>query len=90
MKSFKDGAAAALNPALSFITPPEQTPEQAGGEPEHENSKQAAPRREAKSRRLKLLIKPSVYAEIKNNADMEGISVNEWINNALEGILRRS
>lgn len=89
MKSFKDGAAAALNPALSFITPPEQTPEQAGA-PEQESSKQAAPRREAKSRRLQLLIKPSVYAEIKNNADMEGISVNEWINNALEGILRRS
>ena len=79
-KTFKEGAAAAINPALSFITPTAPTP--AAAEQEQPT---AAPRAtETKSRRLQVLIKPSTHAEIKRRADLEGISVNEWINAALE------
>lgn len=80
-KTFKEGAAAAINPALSFITPTAPTPAAA----EQEQQPTAAPRAaETKSRRLQVLIKPSTHAEIKRRADLEGISVNEWINAALE------
>lgn len=39
---------------------------------------------EAKSRRVQLLIKPSVYQKAKEKADAQGISFNELINSLLE------
>lgn len=42
--------------------------------------------REAKTRRLQLLLTPSLYEAVKRRADTEGISVNEIINE----ILRRN
>lgn len=41
---------------------------------------------EAKSRRVQLLIKPSVYQKAKEKADAQGISFNELINSLLEEI----
>jgi hypothetical protein len=45
------------------------------------------PRKEYKSRRLQLLIQPSLYEEIKNRAEAEGLSVNEEIHNLLRQAL---
>ena len=43
--------------------------------------------RETKSKRVQLLVKPSVYQSISDLADAEGISVNELINIVLERIV---
>ena len=78
-KSFKESAQNALsNPAMQFITAP-RTPE-----PEPQS---AAPAKECKSRRLQLLIKPSIHEAIKERAAQNGTSVNDWINGALERAL---
>ena len=45
------------------------------------------PRKEYKSRRLQLLIQPSLYEEIKDRAEAEGLSVNEEIHNLLRQAL---
>jgi len=81
-KSFKESAQNALsNPAMQFITAPAapRTPE-----PEPQS---AAPAKECKSRRLQLLIKPSIHEAIKERAAQNGTSVNDWINGALERAL---
>lgn len=41
-------------------------------------------KKEPKSKRLQLLIRPSTYDAIKNKSDQTGESVNELINKALE------
>ena len=41
-------------------------------------------KKEPKSKRLQLLIRPSLYEAIKNKSDQTGESVNELINKALE------
>ena len=38
---------------------------------------------EVRSRRVQLLIQPSLYGAIKSRAEAEGISVNEIVNDAL-------
>ena len=43
--------------------------------------------RETKSKRVQLLVKPSVYQAVSDIADEEGISVNELINIVLERIV---
>ena len=43
--------------------------------------------RETKSKRVQLLVKPSVFQSISDIADEEGISVNELINIVLERIV---
>ena len=45
------------------------------------------PRKEFKSRRLQLLIQPSLYEEIRSRAEAEGLSVNEEIHNLLRQAL---
>ena len=45
------------------------------------------PRKEFKSRRLQLLIQPSLYEAIKDRAEAEGLSVNEEIHNLLRQAL---
>ena len=81
-KSLKEGAQTALStPAMQFIPAPAapRTPE-----PEPQS---AAPAKECKSRRLQLLIKPSIHEAIKERAAQNGTSVNDWINGALERAL---
>ena len=45
------------------------------------------PRKEYKSRRLQLLIQPSLYEEIRDRAEAEGLSVNEEIHSLLRQAL---
>ena len=46
-----------------------------------------APRKEYKSRRLQLLIQPSLYEAIRDRAEADGMSVNEEIHNLLRQAL---
>ena len=58
-----------INPAMQFISQPE------------ENESNAP---ETKSRRMQLLIRPSLYVKLKARATKEHKSVNELINELLE------
>lgn len=61
-------------------TPLRDTPLQA--------AKRAPQGREAKTRRLQLLLTPSLYEAVKERAEAEGISVNETISELLQTALR--
>lgn len=88
-KSFRDRAEEkrAANPAMMFITPPaeEQTEEPLRATPLQ--AKRAPQGREAKTRRLQLLLTPSLYEAVKERAEAEGISVNETIGELLQAAL---
>ena len=90
-KNFKADAAGAINPALAFITGLKEEEEQKRAAQQQEQEQPRAVQRpqppETKSRRLQLLLKPSTYNAIKERADERYISVNEWINAALEAAL---
>ena len=88
----KKKEAIADNPALAFISQPDEPAgHPSGGEAGADHSQQAAggnlrpaqaraaQGREAKSRRLQLLLTPSLYEEIRGRAEAEGLSVNETI-----------
>ena len=87
-KSFKNQ----LNPALQFITPQEPEAQQ----PTPAAAPRAVPKGykpnpeyiETKSRRLQLLMQPSLHDRIKRRAQAEGISVNELIHSILEAAMR--
>lgn len=88
-KSFNTDLTEALNPAMQFISAPAQeAKEQPTGEaPEGYYTNPLYI--EKKSRRLQLLIKPSLYEKLKQRADTQtGGSVNEAINAILEEALR--
>lgn len=85
-KSFK----AELNPAMQFIsTPAEETTTGAG---EGVASTKDAPEGykvnplyiEKRSKRLQLLVQPSLYDKVKAQAETEGCSVNDYIHRVLE------
>lgn len=83
-KQFKD----AINPALDYITKPNReteidTPKEAPVKPVPA-SKTYGYGAEAKSKRVQLLVKPSVYSKIKDKADAEGLSFNELVHRLLE------
>lgn len=89
-KSFK----ADLNPAMQFIsTPAEETTTGAG---EGVTSTKDAPEGykvnplyiEKRSKRLQLLVQPSLYDKVKAQAETEGCSVNDYIHRVLEEALR--
>ena len=81
--------------ALQFISVPDETDQQENEAPEHliENKKSikvAVPMKpnplyiETRSKRLQLLIQPSLYDKLKTIAIVKGISINELIHNALD------
>lgn len=77
------------NPALRFITEPaeresEPTTEAPTPGKAPKGYKPNPAYIEVKSKRLQLLIQPSVYAKIKALADNSGTSVNEYIHKILE------
>lgn len=77
-KSFKDN----LNPAMQFISQPlEESPK---AETPPEGYKVNPLYIEKKSKRLQLLIQPSLFGKVKARADREGKSVNELIHSILE------
>lgn len=81
-KSFKD------NPALQFITsqpaeevqPSPSTTEQNTGVPMKPNPIYI----ETRSKRLNLLVQPSLHTKLKNMAKAQDVSINELIHKALE------
>lgn len=81
-KSFKDS----ISPAMQFISQPlEESPK---AETPPEGYKVNPLYIEKKSRRLQLLIQPSLYDKVKARADREGRSLNELIHSILEEEMR--
>lgn len=93
----------AVNPTLQFISTPEAVSdprEEPQQKPESSPSRRssgttqahrARPQfdEETKSRRLQLLLTPSLYDQLKRRADRERMSVNELINSILKDYLRK-
>ena len=79
-KSFK----AELNPALQFISTPAQAPEERRTEEAPEGYKVNPLYVEKKTKRLQLLVQPSLYEKVKSRADAEGFSVNDYIHRLLD------
>lgn len=92
------------NPALSFISIPEEEQEQEVKDlesrpaPEQLQRKPQAPQGyklnpafiELKSKRVQLLLQPSVVQAIKDKAKEKGLSMNEAINEAIVEYLERN
>lgn len=77
-KSFKD------EPALQFISSADN-PEQETLQTTIPGTYTIAPRKEeTKSRRIQLVIKPSLHDKVKERAAQSGVSVNEYIHQVLE------
>lgn len=82
-KSFMD------SPALRFITANEEEPQK---EEKIAPKKEELPKGykispvyiETKSRRLQLLLKPSIFKKLKQTADKKHTSVNDLVNSILE------
>lgn len=92
-KTFKN----AENPALQFISTPDVEAEERESTPIESGAVEVPSLRgftlklekpEIKSRRVQLLIKPSVYSAVKRIADTAGLSVNEIVNQILEEATR--
>lgn len=92
---------AQFNPAMQFISTAQQKeqPPRAQGNAAAAGTAQGAKEPpegyrvnpmyiEKKTRRLQLLLKPTVYDAIKARADAEGVSVNELIGSILETAMR--
>ena len=97
-KSFKDRIQQkAANPTLQFITPPEEekprreTRAKKEEKPAPLPAQRALPQygEETKSRRLQLLLTPSLYDGIKEEAQQRHTSVNELINTILKDAIRK-
>lgn len=93
-KSFKDNIS---NPALQFITKEEpelkeeytktHTPKEASTPPA--GYKKDPNYIETKSKRVQLLLQPSVVNEVKSRAEANNISMNELFNIAIKEYLER-
>lgn len=84
-KSFK----ADLSPAMQFISTPaaEETP--APIREEAPAGYKVNPLFiEKRSKRLQLLVQPSLYDQIKDRAEAERCSVNDWIHRVLENAVK--
>ena len=89
-------AAVAREPAAMFISSAEEPTEAEAPAPRPSPSEERTPapimasilkdmpKHETRSRRLQLLMKPSLYTRLKEIADRSGLSVNELINAVLE------
>lgn len=94
-KSFKSDT----NPAMSFISQEsidkvdgkqEGTPTPTGGKKKAPEGYKPNPEYiETKSKRVQLLVQPSVYEAVKAKAKANGISTNEAINEALREYTER-
>ena len=78
-----------ISPAMQFISKAENTAEQPIKATDAPEGYRVDPRFiEIKSRRLQLLLQPSLHEKIKKQAAAEGSSVNEFIHGTLEDKLR--
>lgn len=84
-----------INPALAFISRVESKtehktlPNEEATEQKNNNYKKNPIYVETKSKRVQLLIKPSVYNKLKTFAMEQDISVNEIINRVLEDFVSK-
>ena len=85
-KSFKDNLSGNLNPAMQFISTPTEEEKTDTKEP-HAGYKINPLYIETKSRRVQLLLQPSLYERIKARAAAEGHSINECVHSPLEETL---
>lgn len=82
-----------FNPAMQFISVPIEEKDERAEQPESSTTT-AIPEGyrvvyvEKKSKRLQLLIQPSLYDLLKKRADAEGSSVNDTIHRILDDALR--
>lgn len=93
-KTFKD------NPALQFISTEESAPEQDISQaPAEQTSAPEQPPEgyklnplylETKSRRVQLILQPSLHERVKQAAQTEGLSFNEYVHRALERAVKGS
>ena len=77
-----------ISPAMQFISKPESTEQPKKTTDAPEGYKVNPLYIELKSRRLQLLLQPSLHEKIKKQAAAEGISVNEFVHSTLEEKLR--
>lgn len=82
-KTFRDD----MNPTLQFITLPEEETSTPSEEDAPEGYKVNPLYVEKKSRRLQLLLQPSLYRKLKRRADSEGESINNLVHLILEEAL---
>ena len=78
------------NPAMNFISQVGQTEADPAEEPVNtppEGYKLNMQYVEKKTRRLQLIVQPSLYKKIKKKADKQHLSVNEFIHRILEKAL---
>lgn len=83
-KTFK----ADINPAMQFISTPAEETAPAIGEDTPSGYKVNPLYIETRSKRLQLLMQPSLYQQIKAKADGEGCSVNDWVHRVLENTVK--
>lgn len=82
-KSFKD------NPALQFISTTEEPITAATTEKPPKGYKVNPLYVETKSRRLQLILQPSLYSRVKKQAKAMGLSVNEYCHQILDEATRK-
>lgn len=89
-KSFHSNLSEALNPAMQFISAPEKQIQESPKEETPAGYYQNPRYLEKKSRRLQLLMKPSLYEKLKQQAEQTtNGSVNEAIHSILEEALNK-
>ena len=82
-KSFKSD----LNPAMQFISVPQETSDKPQKITESQKAKPIYP--ETRSKRLQLLLTPSLHDNLKKIAQSENRSLNDLINSILESYLNK-
>lgn len=81
-KDFSTKANPAVNPAMQFLSTPEPT-KQTKRQADHAIGKQ-----ERKSKRLNLLLQPSILDDLTKVAYMRQTSVNDLINTTLKALVK--
>ena len=81
-----------LNPAMQFISTPTEETDERETTPKAPNAPEGYKVNplyiEKRSKRLQLLIQPSLYDKVKAQADAEGCSVNDYIHRILEDAVK--
>ena len=81
-----------LNPAMQFISTPTEETDKRETTPKTEDAPEGYKVNplyiEKRSKRLQLLIQPSLYDKVKAQADAEGCSVNDYIHRILEDAVK--
>ncbi len=86
MATKKKSFAADLDPAMAILQKETPVKEKSGKQP---HRLAYIPERESYSKRVQLLVRPSVYAIIKEDADAEGASLNAYVNLIFEDYIKR-